>query len=41
MTTKKQEVVERLKRDFEVCDKHILRINEALGELRISLPVIY
>lgn len=23
MTTKKQEVVERLKRDFEVCDKHI------------------
>ena len=30
MTEKKKEITERLEREFDVCDKHILRINEAL-----------
>ena len=28
MTEKKKEITERLEREFDVCDKHILRINE-------------
>ena len=31
MTEKKKEITERLERQFDVCDKHILRINEALA----------
>lgn len=39
MITKKQEIAERLQREFDVCDKHILRINEALEELGVDLPM--
>lgn len=39
MTNRKQEISERLQREFEICDKHILRINEALEELSSTLPL--
>ena len=39
MTERKQEIAERLEREFEVCDKHILRINEALKGLGLDLPM--
>ena len=39
MTNRKQEIKERLQREFEICDKHILRINEALEELSAVLPL--
>lgn len=39
MTPKRQETIERLQREFEVCDKHILRINEALNGLKIDFPI--
>ena len=39
MTNRKQEINERLQREFEICDKHILRINEALEELSTVLPL--
>lgn len=39
MTERKQEIVERLRREFEVCDKHILRISEALEGLDVELPM--
>ena len=39
MTSRKQEISERLQREFEICDKHILRINEALKELSDILPL--
>lgn len=36
---RKQEIIERLQREFEVCDKHIMRINEALQGLSVELPL--
>lgn len=39
MTERRQEIVERLRREFEVCDKHILRISEALEGLDVELPM--
>lgn len=39
MTNRKQEINERLQREFEICDKHILRINEALEDLSSTLPL--
>lgn len=39
MTNRKQEISERLQREFEICDKHILRINEALEELSSIFPL--
>ena len=39
MINRKQEIEERLRRECEICDKHILRINEALGELHVALPM--
>ena len=39
MTNRKQEINERLQREFDICDKHILRINEALEELSSTLPL--
>ncbi len=39
MTNRKQEISERLQREFEICDKHILRINEALKDLSSTLPL--
>ena len=29
----RQEIIERLDREFGVCDRHIVRINEALDSL--------
>ena len=39
MTNRKHEINERLQREFDICDKHILRINEALEELSSTLPL--
>lgn len=39
MTNRKQEISERLEREFTICDKHILRVNEALEELSDTLPL--
>ncbi len=39
MTTRKQEIQERLQREFDVCDRHIMRINEALTSLGVSVPM--
>lgn len=39
MMAKKQELLERLSRDFEVCDRHILRIKEALQGLSTEQPL--
>lgn len=39
MTNRRQEINERLQREFDICDKHILRINEALEELSSTLPL--
>lgn len=39
MTDRRQEIVGRLQREFEVCDKHILRISEALEGLDVELPM--
>ena len=39
MTEKKQELKERLSREFEICDRHILRIKEALGQLSDLFPL--
>ena len=39
MTAKRQETIERLQREYEVCDKHILRIGEALCGLRVDFPI--
>ena len=39
MTNRKQEINERLQREFDICDKHILRINEALNALSSILPL--
>ena len=39
MISRKQEITERLQREFEVCDKHVLRINEALEGLSARLPI--
>lgn len=38
MTQRKQEISERLDREFTICDKHILRIDEAMKELSAVLP---
>lgn len=39
MNGKRQEIRERLQREFAVCDCHIQRINEALGGLSGLLPL--
>ena len=39
MTSRRKEINERLQREFDICDKHILRINEALEELSSTLPL--
>ncbi len=39
MTSRKQELSERLQREFEVCNRHVLRINEALNGLGVQLPM--
>ena len=39
MTTKHQEIAERLSREFEIGDRHIQRIEEALTRLSSVLPL--
>lgn len=39
MISRRQEIIERLQREFEICDKHVLRINEALAGLGVALPM--
>lgn len=39
MTNRKQELTERLHREFDICDRHIQRIEEALHDLRVDLPM--
>ncbi|WP_294630320.1 hypothetical protein [uncultured Bacteroides sp.] len=41
MTDKRQEIAERLQREFEVCDRHVQRINEALEGLSVELPMSF
>lgn len=36
---KKQELLERLQREFTICDRHNLRIEEALSGLKSVLPL--
>lgn len=35
----RQEIIERLEREFGVCDRHIVRINEALDSLGLDGPM--
>ena len=35
----RQEIIERLDREFGVCDRHIVRINEALDSLGLDGPM--
>lgn len=39
MTEREKEIRERITREFEVCDRHIIRIKEALDELSAILPI--
>lgn len=39
MTNHKQELTERLAREFEICDRHIQRIHEALDALHADMPM--
>ncbi len=39
MTNHKQELAERLVREFEICDRHIQRIHEALEALHADMPM--
>ncbi len=39
MTDRKTELNERLQREFEVCERHILRIKEAIESLDVELPM--
>ncbi len=41
MTSRKQELSERLQREFDVCDRHVLRINEALNDFGVQVPMTY
>lgn len=41
MTNRKQELSERLDREFEISDRHIQRIDEALQALQTDLPISY
>ena len=39
MTNRRQEIKERLLREFAICDRHILRIHEAVAGLSNSFPM--
>lgn len=39
MIKRKDELAQRLQRDFEVCDRHVYRIREALAGLSVDLPL--
>ncbi len=39
MTERKQELHERLQREFAICERHIQRIGEALDSLGVEFPI--
>lgn len=39
MTNRKQELMERLSREFDICDRHIQRIDEALEAMHTDIPM--
>lgn len=39
MTGRKEELAQRLRRDFDACDCHVLRIREALAGLSADVPL--
>lgn len=39
MTGRKEELAQRLRRDFDACDRHVLRIREALVGLSADIPL--
>ena len=39
MTTQRQELKERMEREFAVCDRQIQRIEEALSDLGMTIPM--
>lgn len=39
MTNRKQELEERLNREFDICDRHIQRIDEALEAMNTDIPM--
>lgn len=39
MTNRKQELRERLSREFDICDRHIQRIEEALEAMETDIPM--
>lgn len=39
MTNRKQELRERLSREFDICDRHIQRIEEALEAMGTDIPM--
>ena len=39
MTGRKEELAQRLQRDFDACDRHVLRIREALAGLSADVPL--
>ncbi len=39
MTGRRQEIKERLQREFDICERHIMRIREALVCLNVQIPI--
>ncbi|MCD8270513.1 MAG: TM1812 family CRISPR-associated protein [Parabacteroides sp.] len=39
MTNRKQELIERLNREFDICDRHIQRIDEVLDAMHTDIPI--
>ena len=39
MTNRKQELMERLSREFDICDRHIQRIYESLEAMNKDIPM--
>ena len=39
MTNRKQELMERLSREFDICDRHVQRIDEALEAMHTDIPM--
>ena len=39
MTNRKQELMERFSREFDICDRHIQRIDEALEAMHTDIPM--
>lgn len=39
MTNRKQELIECLNREFDICDRHIQRIDEVLDAMHTDIPI--